>query len=87
MAYRVTFKASAIKELDRLPKGTRERVLARVESLRDTPRPSGATKLQAANNLWRIRIGDYRVVYLIDDPHELVDVRIVAHRREVYRGL
>ena len=44
-------------------------------------------KLQGAGNLWRVRVGDYRIVYAIDDDGQTVDVRIVAHRREVYRDM
>ncbi len=55
--------------------------------LANNPRPSGSVKLAGGSNLYRIRIGDYRVVYRIDDAHQLVEITIVAHRREVYRGL
>jgi mRNA interferase RelE/StbE len=44
-------------------------------------------KLAGTSGLWRVRVGDYRMVYLVDDQHRAVDIRIVAHRREVYRGL
>lgn len=54
--------------------------------LQDEPRPAGAVKL-TGSSLWRVRIGDYRMVYSIDDAQKAVDVKIVAHRREVYRDL
>ncbi len=85
MAYAVSFKTSAVKQIQRLPKPLAERVLAKAASLGREPRPPGSVKLAGASNLWRIRVGDYRIVYAIDDRKKLVDIRIVAHRREVYR--
>ena len=87
MAYRVSLKASADKSLDKLPKSIQSRVIKKAISLADNPRPPGAVKLAGASGLWRIRVGEYRMVYLIDDRQKIVDIRIVAHRREVYRGL
>ena len=87
MDYAVSFKASAAKELARLPTSIQRRVVEKATILGSTPRPAGAVKLEGGEGLWRIRIGDYRVVYLIDDKNRVVEVRIVAHRREVYRGL
>lgn len=87
MAYHVTIKASAAKEIEKLPRNLQPRILDRIALLAGTARPHGSTKLQAAGQLWRVRIGDYRIIYAIDDRRKLVDVRIVAHRREVYRDL
>ena len=87
MSYRVSFKASADKSLDKLPKAVRARAIEKAVALADNPRPAGSVKLAGGGGLWRVRIGDYRMVYLIDDAAQTVDIRIVAHRREVYRGL
>jgi mRNA interferase RelE/StbE len=87
MAYVISFKASALKQVEKLPKSVANRVLAKANRLADDPRPSGCVKLSGAGNLWRMRVGDYRIVYAIDDAVETVDVRIVAHRREVYRDM
>ncbi len=87
IAYAVSFKASADKALDKLPKSVQIRIIEKSIALASDPRPPGAIKLAAAGGLWRIRIGDYRIAYLIDDQTRTVDIRIVAHRREVYRGL
>jgi mRNA interferase RelE/StbE len=87
MAYAVSFRASADKALDKLPAIIQKRVIEKSAALADDPRPSGAVKLAGASSLWRIRIGDYRVVYFVDDTHRIVDIRIIAHRREVYRDL
>lgn len=85
--YSITFARSARKELDRLPPDLAERVLTRIEALSENPRPAGVTKLRGQKNLWRLRVGDYRVVYAIDDAAKGVDVSIIRHRREVYRDL
>ena len=63
------------------------RLVEKACTLADNPRPPGAVKLVGASGLWRVRVGDYRVVYLVDDQNRTIDVRIVAHRREVYREL
>ena len=83
--YRVVFVRSARRELERLEATTARRVISRIEALATDPRPHGCVKLQGAVDLWRIRIGDYRVVYAIDDDGRLVDIRVVRHRGDVYR--
>jgi len=87
MPYRITFKASADKSLDKVPKPLQSRVIRKIQSLAAEPRPSGSVKLSGSDDLWRVRIGDWRVVYRVDDKEQAVDVRIIAHRREVYRDL
>jgi mRNA interferase RelE/StbE len=87
MAYHVSFKSSADKALDKLPKSIRNRIIEKASALSTEPRPQGAVKLAGASGMLRIRVGDYRMVYLIDDDLRIVDIRIVAHRREVYRDL
>jgi mRNA interferase RelE/StbE len=87
MRYAVTLKASADKSLEKLPHSVRRRVVAKAELLGDDPRPASSKKLAGGINLWRIRVGDWRVVYAVDDDAKVVDVRIIAHRREVYRDL
>ena len=83
--YRVTIARSARKELERLQPRIAERIMDKIESLSSEPRPMGTAKLQAERNLWRIRVGEYRVVYSIDDAKRAVDISIVRHRRDVYR--
>jgi len=85
--YSISFARSARKELERLPGDVADRVLAKVESLAGNPRPVGVIKLHGQKNLWRLRVGDYRVVYSIDDFSGTVDVSIIRHRRDVYRNL
>ena len=87
MAYAVTFKASALKELENLPKAVAKAVFTKISALAANPRPPGCVKLKGGGSMWRIRVGDYRVVYRIDDAGEVVDIRIIAHRGDVYRRL
>ena len=65
--YRVAFTSSAEKELGKLPGQLIARIFPRVEKLASNPRPSGCKKLRTGDHEWRIRVGDYRVVYTIDD--------------------
>jgi mRNA interferase RelE/StbE len=58
--------------------------MPRLERLASTPRPPGCKKLKGGDDEWRIRVGDYRIVYEIDDTARAVDVTRIAHRREVY---
>ncbi len=83
--YRVVFARSARRELEALEASVARRIISRVEALETNPRPPGCVKLQGAADLWRIRIGDYRVIYSIDDNARLVDIRVVRHRSDVYR--
>ena len=61
------------------------RILKRIEALSKNPRPAGVVKLEGATDLWRIRAGEWRVVYRIADRERIVDVIAVRHRREAYR--
>ena len=83
-SYRVGIKPSASKELERLPGQLIARVIERLEALASDPRPRGCKKLKGGDNAWRIRIGDYRAVYTIDDKRLLVDITRIRHRSEVY---
>jgi mRNA interferase RelE/StbE len=82
--YTVEVKPSARRELEELPDNVLARVIRRLESLSRSPRPAGCKKLKGRKDLWRIRVGDWRVIYTIDDAVKLVSVTRVAHRREVY---
>lgn len=82
--YSITFARSARKELEDLPNSLIKRIFTKIESLADKPRPNRCRKLQGFKNLWRIRIGDYRVIYSIDDSSETIDIVAIRHRREAY---
>ena len=83
--YALLIKRSAERDLRRLPRILFERVNERILSLRDDPRPHGVRKLSGALEGWRIRVGDYRILYQIDDEARTVTIVRVRHRREVYR--
>ena len=85
--YTVTFARSAGKELDALPDEVAERVLLAIEKLAANPRPAGVVNLQGFKHLWRIRVGDYRVIFSVDERARVVDVAHIRHRKDVYRGL
>jgi mRNA interferase RelE/StbE len=85
MAYAVEFSPGAEREFRKLAREIQMRLRPRIDALADDPRPAGAKKLKGADDLWRIRAGDYRIVYQIRDRILLVLVVRVAHRREVYR--
>ena len=85
--YRVVFKPSVEKDLRALPKAMVARVLEHIESLADNPFPRQSIKLSGTEQLHRIRIGDYRVIYGVDKTAKLITVHYVRHRREVYRSL
>ena len=81
--YAVSFARSARKELQALDRVVTRRVFAAIERLAHEPRPAGCRKLQGVRNLWRVRIGDYRVIYSVDDRQRLVDDSAVRHRSDV----
>jgi mRNA interferase RelE/StbE len=85
MAYRVEVKASAVKEIAALPKRDQRRVVSAIDALADDPRPHGVRKLAGSENVYRVRVGDYRIVYQVFDDVLIVHVVRVGHRRDVYR--
>jgi mRNA interferase RelE/StbE len=84
--YRVDLRRQAQKELDKLPKSDFQAVIESIKDLGQTPRPRGIEKVKNTG-LWRIRQGDYRIIYAIDDNEHLVTIVRVGHRREIYRVL
>jgi mRNA interferase RelE/StbE len=83
-SYKVLIKRSAAKELEELAPKVRRRVATKIELLGASPRPPGAEKLSGLDK-YRVRQGDYRVLYSIDDGAETVTVVKIGHRRDVYR--
>ena len=83
MNYAVSILRRAQKELGQLSSPSFERVCDAIRSLGDSPRPPGCRKLVGRDG-WRIRVGDYRVIYEIDDPARTVLVLHVGHRRDIY---
>ena len=85
MTYRVTLAPLAARQLHKLDPPVRRRIQAAIELLADNPRPPTATRLVGGSGEWRVRTGDYRIVYELLDNILLVLVLAVGHRREVYR--
>jgi len=85
MAYALQFKPAAFRQFEKLPRDRQRRVAARIAGLRENPFPDGCKKLSGVPDAWRIRVGDYRVVYQVQRSILLVLVLTVGHRREVYR--
>lgn len=83
--YTLLLTDSAEKDLRKLPRLMLERVHPRILALRTDPRPPGVTRLSGNLEGWRVRVGDYRIVYQIDDIAQAVTIVRVRHRREVYR--
>ena len=86
-AFSVVPKPSVEKDLRSLPKSTVARVLAQFEKLAEDPFPRQAVKLEAASDLLRVRVGNYRVIYEVDRDAKQVIIHHVRHRRDVYKRL
>jgi mRNA interferase RelE/StbE len=82
--YIITFARSARKELEALDGKIVDRIFTKIENLSKEPRPTGCRKLTGNKHLWRIRVGDYRIVYAIYDDKNCVDIIAVRHRKEAY---
>lgn len=82
--YAVVVSDRAARELDRLPASLAARIYARIEALGSDPRPQGTKKLQGSMSGWRIRVGDYRILYEIDDRRRLIDISAIRHRSKAY---
>jgi len=85
VSYEVRILRSAEREILRLPVAVRNRIFMALDGLEKVPRPPGCKKLMNSADLWRIRIGAYRVIYSIQDDIQLGRVERAAHRSEVYR--
>ncbi len=83
--YQLVFSKSAEKDLKKLSIQLIAKILPVLLSLEDEPRPIGCKKLKGYKDLWRVRIGDYRAIYSIDDTILLVDIRKVGHRKDIYK--
>ena len=86
-SYKVIYKASFEKDLRRLPRTLLARVSAQIDKLAENPTPREAVKLQISQGLYRVRIGDYRLVYQVNVRATQIILQRIRHRREVYRSL
>lgn len=82
--YTVVVSRSAQKEIRGLDATVRARTLRAIRDLRDDPRPAGCRKLVGAQNRWRVRVGDYRIIYSVDDAGRVVEIISVRHRSKAY---
>lgn len=84
--YRLSIKTSAAKELETAgTKTDRQRIVERMQALAEIPRPQGAEKLAGYTDRYRVRQGNYRIIYLVDDAQREVTIFKVGHRKDVYR--
>jgi mRNA interferase RelE/StbE len=86
-SYSIVFKPSVEKDLRSIPTSVIARLIKKIEVLRSNPYPHQSIKLSSAERLYRLRVGDYRIVYGVDDKAKQIIVQYVRHRREIYRGL
>lgn len=84
MSYRVIIPKPVQKQLNNLPSYTRTRLLAEIRLLQDNPRPNGVKKLKGYENTYRVRVGNYRIIYEIDDRETIVLVLSSIHRKDAY---
>jgi mRNA interferase RelE/StbE len=87
VSYPILVSTGAAKDLDGLPTSVQRRIRALIDGLATDPRPNGAQAMASLDDTHRIRVGDYRVVYAVDDAAQLVVIARVGHRRDVYRRL
>lgn len=85
MRYTLTYRKSVKKELQKVPVGVRKALVKKILALADDPRPNGVTKLQGTENIYRLRQGDYRLIYTVYDDIVVVEVIKVGHRSDVYK--
>jgi len=82
---KVEVKKSALKDLEKLDKHYISKIFQKIESLSENPRPVQSLKLKGSRDSYRLRVGDFRIIYQIDDPTKTVTVFGIGHRKEVYR--
>ena len=85
MAYKILFVSRAERSFKRLSADVQDRIISEISSLSENPRPVGAVKLTGSDNLYRVRVGDYRVIYAVEDDFLVVLVVELGHRRDIYR--
>lgn len=86
VSYKIEVKKSALKELQKLERSVVAQILRGITALSNNPRPQQSLKLRSSENSYRLRIGDYRIVYQIEDRTKMIFVYAVGHRKDIYRG-
>ena len=82
--YKISIARRAEKDLKRMERNVKNRVVTAISSLKDEPRPLGCRKIQSEEGVWRIRVGDWRIGYFIDDVKQEINIIRIAHRKEFY---
>ena len=83
--YKIEIARRAVKSIARLPHNDQQRIRAAIDLLADEPRPPGCVSLKGEDSVYRVRVGNYRIIYEINDNRLLIQVVRVGHRRDVYR--
>ena len=83
-AYEILLSKAARKQLNTLPIFIHNKIIEDIAALPDTPRPAGCKKLKGQKNAWRIRVGDYRIIYEIEDKQLRILVVAIGHRKDIY---
>jgi len=86
-SYKIEFKKSALKDLKLLGKHFAPQIFRKIEALSDNPHPAQSSKLKGSENSYRLRIGNYRVLYQIDNQAKIIFIFGIGHRKEIYRDL
>ena len=87
MSYEIRVIPAAERDFEGLPLPAQERIADAIQGLADEPRPPGVIKMKQPPNAWRIRVGNYRVAYYIDDTNEVVEIFAIGDLRDIYRKL
>jgi len=86
MSYKIAIVKKAFKELAALPVKVNVQIVEAIDSLKEEPRPNGCKKLKGeSEDIWRVRVGDYRILYFIEDTIRIVEIRRIGHRKDIYR--
>lgn len=86
MSYQVSIRSRALKDIEALPLKTARQISKAIDGLANNPRPQGCKKLKGEQEyIWRIRAGDYRVLYTIEETIRVIDIRRIGHRKDVYK--
>lgn len=82
--YKIKFSKGSVKDIKKLPKTTVERILYKIFSLAANPTPPGCRKLAGTENSWRVRVGNYRILYTVENDILLIEIIKIRHRKDVY---
>jgi mRNA interferase RelE/StbE len=85
--YSILISPRAQRQIKKLPKSIQQQIISELQELEIIPRPQDVDKLSCNDDLYRVRVGDYRIIYQINDPQNTLIIAKVAHRREVYKRL